>query len=98
MHGLAASSSPIRITDASSYQASRGDRSLWSNRPRTAAGSRARSWVCLLGLSLLSTATLTGCLRPYSKSVFDPAAAQFPGITSQWHGGTLLTIDAIVLI
>jgi hypothetical protein len=32
--------------------------------------------------------TLTGCLRPFSKSVFDPPTAQFPGITSQWQGGT----------
>jgi hypothetical protein len=30
----------------------------------------------------------TGCLRPYSKSVFDPPTAKFPGITSQWQGGT----------
>ncbi|GEM_PF-619227 len=57
-----------------------------SNRPRTATPNPARSWVRLLVVSLVSTVTLTGCLRPYSKSVFDPPTAQFPGITSQWHG------------
>jgi hypothetical protein len=36
-------------------------------------------------LSCLLALTLFGCLRPYSKSVFDPSAAQFPGIISQWN-------------
>jgi hypothetical protein len=39
----------------------------------------------MLGLAFLSTVALTGCLRPYSKSVFDPPTAQFPRVTSQWH-------------
>jgi hypothetical protein len=51
---------------------------------RSRAGGR--SWVGLLIGLLFSTVVLTGCLRPYSKSKFDPPAAQFPGITSQWHG------------
>jgi len=51
-------------------------------RPRAGA----LSWVRLLVVSLISTVALSGCLRPYSKSVFDPLAAQFPGITSEWHG------------
>jgi hypothetical protein len=45
-------------------------------------------WAPRLAVLLLSTAALSGCLRPYSKSVFDPPAARFPGITSQWQGGT----------
>ena len=45
----------------------------------------ATIWVrcALLGVCVLA---LSACLRPYSKSVFDPPAATFPGITSQWHG------------
>jgi hypothetical protein len=39
-----------------------------------------------LAVLLLCVAALTGCLRPYSKSVLDPPTAQFPGITSQWNG------------
>jgi hypothetical protein len=46
----------------------------------------------LLGLSALA---LAGCLRPYSKSFFDPPAAEFPGITSQRHSGS--TSDIRVL-
>jgi len=95
VHGLAASSPPIRMTDATSYQAFRGYRRLWSNRPRTAIRNAVRSWVPLLAVTLSSTLALSGCLRPYSKSVFDPATAQFPGITSEWHGGTSNDIRVI---
>jgi hypothetical protein len=56
------------------------------NRPRTATHNGSRSWMRVLCLSVLPSLVLTGCLRPYSKSVFDPPAATFPGITSQWHG------------
>lgn len=47
----------------------------------------ATIWVrrAFLGVCVL---TLSACLRPYSKSVFDPPAATFPGITSQWHGAS----------
>ena len=95
MHGLAASSPPIRMTDATSYQASPGYRRLWSNRPRTAIRNAVRSWVPLLAVTLSSTLALSGCLRPYTKSVFDPTNAQFPGITSQWHIGTSNDIRVI---
>jgi hypothetical protein len=37
-------------------------------------------------LLCLCALTLAGCFRPYSKSVFDPPTAQFPGIISQWNG------------
>jgi hypothetical protein len=47
--------------------------------------SRIRSWAPRLAVLLLSSAVLAGCLRPYSKSAFDPPTAQFPGITSQWQ-------------
>jgi hypothetical protein len=56
-----------------------------SKRPRTATQNGARCWVRPLGLALLSAVALSGCFRPYSKSVFDPPTAQFPGITSQWN-------------
>jgi hypothetical protein len=59
---------------------------LWSNRPRTATANGSRSWARLLYLCLLSSIALTGCLRPYKTSVFDPPTAQFRGITSEWHG------------
>ena len=57
--------------------------------------SRAGSWVRLLVVSLLSAAALSGCLRPYSKSVFDPPTAQFSGITSQWHDNSSTDIRVL---
>jgi hypothetical protein len=48
-------------------------------------------------LTLLSSLVLTGCFRPYSKSVFDPPTAEFPGITSHWKsasGGDVRVIFA----
>lgn len=33
---------------------------------------------------LLCASVVSGCLRPYSKSVIDPSGATFPGITSNW--------------
>ena len=59
-----------------------------SNRPRTATRSPPRSCVALFVAALLATVALSGCLRPYSNSVFDPPTAQFPGIASHWHGTT----------
>jgi hypothetical protein len=58
----------------------------------TGDGSRelscgTKAWAPRLAVLALCAVALTGCLRPYSKSVFDPPATQFPGITSQWHGG-----------
>lgn len=52
-----------------------------SSRPRTATSS----WARLVILSVVSVATLSGCLRPYKTSVFDPPDAKFPGITSEWN-------------
>jgi hypothetical protein len=60
----------------------------WTARERgvyeimqTAALTWVRSaLVCVFAL------TLAACLRPYKTSVFDPSTAQFPGITSEWHG------------
>jgi hypothetical protein len=45
------------------------------------AGSRFRTPLLLLSVV---TIALTGCLRPYKTSVFDPAGEKFPGITSEW--------------
>jgi hypothetical protein len=91
MHDLATVSSPNRMTQSHPCEAYRGFPRLWSNRPwmatrRIVDRPRAWSWVRLLMLSLISSIALSGCLRPYAKSVFDPPTAQFPGITSEWHG------------
>jgi hypothetical protein len=88
VHGLARGSSPNRMTVGHSCHVSQGFLRSWSNRPRTASRNGARSWPALLAMTLLSTVALTGCLRPYKTSVFDPSAAQFPGIISEWHGKT----------
>jgi hypothetical protein len=47
----------------------------------------ARFWAPLLVVPLFTALALSGCFRPYPKSVFDPPTAQFPGITSQWQSG-----------
>jgi hypothetical protein len=45
-------------------------------------------WAPRLAVLVLCAAALAGCLRPYSKSVFDPPTAKFAGITSQWQSST----------
>ena len=52
-------------------------RSGHSRHARNACVSR-------LTVFLVCITALTGCLRPYEHSVFDPPTAQLPGITSQW--------------
>jgi hypothetical protein len=46
--------------------------------------TRAATWIrgALVCVTVLA---LSGCFRPFAKSVFDPTTATFPGITSQWH-------------
>jgi hypothetical protein len=75
------SNRPRMATHVKFDPSTRRDFSLRSVRLRAAA----RSWIALFVAALLSTVALSGCLRPYSKSVFDPPTAQFPGITSQWN-------------
>jgi hypothetical protein len=81
VHGLEIGSSPVPMRDGDSCDVSGLRQLIDSDRPRTAP----LLWVRLLAVSLTSTLALTGCLRPYSKSVFDPPTAKFPGITSQWN-------------
>jgi hypothetical protein len=91
MHVFATRSSSNRMTDDHLRVASQGPR---FRKSWTATGQgrlhargttrRAGSWLGLIALSI-STVGLTGCLRPYSTSVFDPPTAKFPGITNQWN-------------